>query len=123
MSTESFTPVLAVPIGQQERILIIDSLRSITIPGILLMNVPGFGIAPVAISDYSLQPQGNINYYFWYVFGPGVFEGSQRGIFSMLYGAGMDNSNSLEWAWHSLAYRKKQPLKKNSKNTDTMELG
>ncbi|HLF45183.1 MAG TPA: DUF418 domain-containing protein [Chitinophagaceae bacterium] len=89
MSNESSTPVLAAPISQQERILIIDSLRGIAILGILLMNIPGFGLAPVAIGDFSLQPQGDLNYYFWYVFGPGVFEGSQRGIFSMLFGAGM----------------------------------
>lgn len=89
MSNESHSAPLAAPIAQQERILIIDSLRGIAILGILLMNIPGFGLAPVAISDFSMQPQGDLNYYFWYVFGPGVFEGSQRGIFSMLFGAGM----------------------------------
>ncbi len=87
--TNQPTTALAAPISQQERILLIDSLRGIAILGILLMNIPGFGLAPVAISDFSLQPQGELNYYFWYVFGPGVFEGSQRGIFSMLFGAGM----------------------------------
>ena len=35
------------------------------------------------------QAQGKLNYFFWYVFGPGVFEGSMRGLFSMLFGAGM----------------------------------
>ena len=89
MSNDSSTPMLAAPIAQQERILLIDSLRGIAILGILLMNIPGFGLAPAAIYDFSLQPQGSLNYYFWYVFGPGVFEGSQRGIFSMLFGAGM----------------------------------
>lgn len=89
MSNDSSPTMLAAPIGQQERILLIDSLRGFAILGILLMNIPGFGLAPVAISDFSVQPQGNLNYYFWYVFGPGVFEGSQRGLFSMLFGAGM----------------------------------
>ena len=89
MSNDSSMTTLAAPISQQERILLIDSLRGIAILGILLMNIPGFGIAPAAIGDFSLQPQGELNYYFWYVFGPGVFEGSQRGIFSMLFGAGM----------------------------------
>jgi len=89
MSNEQTPATLAAPISQQERIHIIDSLRGIAILGILLMNIPGFGLAPAAIGDFSLQPQGDLNYYFWYVFGPGVFEGSQRGIFSMLFGAGM----------------------------------
>jgi uncharacterized protein len=89
MSNEATHVSLAAPISQVERIHIIDSLRGIAILGILLMNIPGFGLAPAAIGDFSMQPQGDLNYYFWYVFGPGVFEGSQRGIFSMLFGAGM----------------------------------
>lgn len=89
MSNEPMPQMLAAPIGQQERITIIDSLRGIAILGILLMNIPGFGLAYIAINDFSLQPQGELNYIFWYVFGPGVFEGSMRGIFSMLFGAGM----------------------------------
>ncbi len=89
MSSEATNLAPAAPINQQERIHILDSLRGIAILGILLMNIPGFGLPPIAIQDFSLQPQGDLNYYFWYVFGPGVFEGSQRGIFSMLFGAGM----------------------------------
>jgi uncharacterized protein len=87
MSTEPTT--LAAPTSQQERLIILDSLRGFAILGILLMNIPAFGLAYPAIEDFSVQPQGRINYFFWYVFGPGVFEGSMRGIFSMLFGAGM----------------------------------
>ncbi|HET6996084.1 MAG TPA: DUF418 domain-containing protein, partial [Chitinophagaceae bacterium] len=76
------------PIGQSERIIVLDSLRGIAVLGILLMNIPGFGLAHSAIFDYSLNEQSQLNYFFWYVFGPGVFEGSQRAIFSMLFGAG-----------------------------------
>ena len=79
----------STPVSQTERIIILDSLRGIAILGILLMNIPGFGLAYPAIVDFSMQPQGDINYFFWYVFGPGVFEGSMRGIFSLLFGAGM----------------------------------
>lgn len=82
------TTTLAAPIAQSERIIIIDSLRGIAILGILLMNIPGFGLAHSAIFDYSINEQSRVNYFFWYVFGPGVFEGSQRAIFSMLFGAG-----------------------------------
>jgi len=79
---------LAAPINQSERIIALDSIRGIAILGILLMNIPAFGISYPAIFDYSLNKQSDLNYFFWYVFGPGVFEGSQRAIFSMLFGAG-----------------------------------
>ena len=79
---------LAAPVSQEERIIILDGLRGIAILGILLMNIPGFGLPYPAIFDYSLNQQSSVNYFFWYVFGPGVFEGSQRAIFSMLFGAG-----------------------------------
>lgn len=88
MSNEP-TTTIAAPISQQERIIFLDSLRGIAILGILLMNIPGFGLPYAAIGDFSMQPQGDLNYFFWYVFGPGVFEGSMRGLFSMLFGAGM----------------------------------
>jgi len=87
--TNEATTTLAAPINQQARIIIIDSLRGIAILGILLMNIPGFGLPYSTINDFSQQVQGEVNYFFWYVFGPGVFEGSMRGLFSMLFGAGM----------------------------------
>ncbi len=79
---------LTAPVDQSERIIILDSLRGIAVLGILLMNIPGFGIAHSAVFDYSLMEGGQLNYFVWYVFGPGVFEGSMRAIFSMLFGAG-----------------------------------
>jgi len=82
------TPTVLAPMGQVERIVLIDSLRGIAILGILLMNIPAFGLPHGLISDYPLHFPGKLDYYFWYVFGPGVFEGSQRAIFSMLFGAG-----------------------------------
>ena len=87
MSDESAL-TLAGPSSQQERIIILDSLRGIAILGILLMNIPGFGLPHSLIFDYSINDQSKLNYFLWYVFGPGVFEGSQRAIFSMLFGAG-----------------------------------
>ena len=35
---------LAAPVGQQDRITIIDSLCGFAILGILLMNIPGLGM-------------------------------------------------------------------------------
>ena len=88
MST-NLTADTAGPISQDDRIILLDSLRGIAVLGILLMNIPAFGIAHSAIFDYTLMEGGKLNYFVWYVFGPGVFEGSQRAIFSMLFGAGM----------------------------------
>lgn len=78
---------LVTPIGQGERIIILDSLRGIAILGILLMNIPGFGLPSAMIDDPSIYNEKGVNYYLFYIFGIGVFEGSQRALFSMLFGA------------------------------------
>ncbi|MEJ0101286.1 MAG: DUF418 domain-containing protein [Bacteroidota bacterium] len=79
----------AMPVNQSERILIIDALRGFAILGILLMNIPGFGLAGVAGSDPTvLNEQGTINFKLWY-FIEWFPEGTQRAMFSMLFGAGI----------------------------------
>lgn len=78
---------LTAPIDQSERIILLDSLRGIAVLGILLMNIPGFAIPYSMVDDPSIKHESGLNYYVWYVFGAGVFEGSQRAIFSMLFGA------------------------------------
>jgi uncharacterized protein len=88
MASTSGSVNLAAPINQPERIILLDSLRGIAVLGILLMNIPGFGLPHSAIFDYSINKQSDLDYFLWYVFGPGVFEGSLRAIFSMLFGAG-----------------------------------
>jgi uncharacterized protein len=88
MPSTSGSMNLAAPVNQSERIVILDSIRGIAVLGILLMNIPGFGLPHSAIFDYSINKQSDLNYFLWYVFGPGVFEGSLRAIFSMLFGAG-----------------------------------
>ena len=78
----------AAPVASADRIKSIDAIRGFALLGILMMNIPGFGM----------------NWDFWYTIftGPrsgydyltmeGVsvfFEGTMRGLFSMLFGAGM----------------------------------
>jgi uncharacterized protein len=88
MSNEP-TPVLAAPVSQQERIIILDSLRGFAILGILLMNIPGFALPDPVMSDPSvLNEFGTVNYKTWY-FIDWFMEGSQRALFSMLFGAGI----------------------------------
>ena len=87
MSNEP-TATLAAPVSQQDRITILDSLRGIAILGILLMNIPGFGLPGVRTSDPSVLNETGINYKTWFVI-DWAFAGTQRAIFSMLFGAGM----------------------------------
>lgn len=67
--------------------VIFDSFRGIAVLGILLMNISAFGL-PSAINDNPmLTNEKGINFYCWYIFGHGIFEGSFRSVFSMLFGA------------------------------------
>lgn len=83
-------PVTAAPVSQAERIVIIDALRGIAILGILLMNIPGFALpAPAAYGDLMVMDEmGTINQKTWF-FIDWVLEGSQRALFSLLFGAGI----------------------------------
>lgn len=75
----------AVPVDQSNRILIIDSLRGIAILGILLINIPSFGLAA---RDPSILNESGINYSAWWYIN-WIPEGTQRALFSMLFGAGI----------------------------------
>ncbi|HZI54627.1 MAG TPA: DUF418 domain-containing protein [Chitinophagaceae bacterium] len=86
--TDQQTTALAAPVSQQERITILDSLRGIAILGILLMNIPGFGFPEVQASDPSVLNETGINYKTWYIV-DWALTGTQRAIFSMLFGAGI----------------------------------
>jgi uncharacterized protein len=83
------TLTYAAPVGQRERITLLDSIRGMAILGILLMNIPHFGMAPWLTGDMSLRHEvGTINeYVFWFV--NGAMSGTQRALFSMLFGAGV----------------------------------
>ena len=78
----------AAPVLQKERIDILDSLRGVAILGILLMNIPAFAYAVMG-HDPSVQNEyGTINYYIWH-FVDWIPDGTQRALFSMLFGAGI----------------------------------
>jgi uncharacterized protein len=77
------------PVAQSDRILIIDALRGFAILGILLMNIPGFGLPGPAGFDPSVANElGTVNFSVWH-FVEWFPEGTQRAIFSMLFGAGI----------------------------------
>ncbi|MFL5807892.1 MAG: DUF418 domain-containing protein, partial [Flavisolibacter sp.] len=70
-----------------ERIAILDSLRGIAILGILLMNIPSFGLAGNG-HDPFLFNENSVNYNTWF-FVELLPDGTQRALFSMLFGAGI----------------------------------
>ena len=74
----------AAPTAQSERITILDSLRGFAILGILLMNIGSFGLSG---DVFALQETGT-NFRTWY-FIAWVPDGTQRALFSMLFGAGI----------------------------------
>ena len=80
--------IAPTPVGEQERITILDSLRGIAILGILLMNIPSFGLPGVVGHDPSVLNEQGVNYSTWYLIN-WIPEGTQRAIFSMLFGAGI----------------------------------
>ncbi len=82
---KSFT--IAAPTAQSERIIILDSLRGIAILGILMMNIPGFGLPSVS-HDPSVLNETGINFSTWYFISL-IPDGTQRALFSMLFGAGI----------------------------------
>ena len=79
---------LAAPVSQFDRIVILDSLRGFAILGILLMNIPGFGMANNGHDPSILNEFGTINFKVWY-FVEWFPTGTQRALFSMLFGAGI----------------------------------
>ncbi len=78
----------ASPLRASDRLQIIDSLRGIALLGILLMNILIFGFPDHRSENLLLHNElSGPNYYTWWVTGF-FFEGTMRGIFSLLFGAG-----------------------------------
>ncbi|MEO5684388.1 MAG: DUF418 domain-containing protein [Chitinophagaceae bacterium] len=81
-------PVHLIPISKKERILFLDSTRGLALLGILLMNSMAQSQAHFFYERMDLsQPVTGPNFYAWLVecF---LFEGTMRGLFSILFGAG-----------------------------------
>lgn len=77
------------PVPATERIAALDVTRGCAVLGILLMNIWAFA-GPQALYDYPLAAAGwsGAPLETWSVMRV-LFEGSQRGLFSLLFGAGM----------------------------------
>lgn len=76
------------PVRGRERIEAMDVLRGVALFGILLMNITAFGL-PHAYSDPTVYGGAEgADLWSWIVTQMG-FEGTQRGLFSLLFGAGV----------------------------------
>lgn len=76
------------PTQRKSRINSLDVIRGIALLGILLMNINGMGL-PFSYSDPSvLGHTEGLNFYVW-VTNELLFEGTMRGLFTLLFGAGV----------------------------------
>ena len=76
------------PVRQQERIQFIDAIRGFALLGILLMNIMSQGQAHFYYTTMNLsQSITGANYWAWLIESL-FFEGTMRGLFSILIGAG-----------------------------------
>ena len=76
------------PTGQSERILALDALRGIGVLGILLMNILDFGLPNAAFDTTNAGEAAGVNLYTWVATSMFV-EGTFRGVFTLLFGAGV----------------------------------
>jgi uncharacterized protein len=80
---------VVTPVSENERIILLDSLRGIAVLGILIMNIPGFGLPYGQIFDpFIMGETSGADFYSYYLVELAV-EGTQRALFSMLFGASM----------------------------------
>jgi len=81
-------PLHSAPVNKKERILFLDSIRGIALLGILLMNSMAQSQSFIYYDKMNIsQPMKGANFYAWLAecF---LFEGTMRGLFSILFGAG-----------------------------------
>ncbi|MBO0930876.1 DUF418 domain-containing protein [Fibrella aquatilis] len=75
------------PVSQNERINTIDILRGVALLGILMMNIPYFGMAQ-RFSEVFRNDPTNLNFWVNAVITV-LFEGKMRALFSIIFGVGI----------------------------------
>jgi len=80
----------AAPTSAAERIFALDTIRGFAVLGILLMNILGFGLSGGAYAYPIEIVGGNTGPNLWaWVAEMFYFEGTMRGLFTLLFGAGV----------------------------------
>lgn len=87
-STMAATPDMEPAKPTSDRILALDFVRGAALFGILLMNITGFGLPHAYGNPTNWGGAEGANLTAWVIIQMG-FEGTQRGLFSMLFGAGI----------------------------------
>ncbi len=77
------------PVDKADRIQSVDLIRGFALLGILLMNIPGFGGADGIMFLNILNGPHNSKDYLTVEVIFSFFDGTMRGLFSMIFGAGM----------------------------------
>lgn len=80
---------VAAPVSQEERISSLDVLRGIAVLGILLMNIVGFGLFANSYSNPAVAGGADGVNLWVFCLNSVLVDGKMRGIFSMLFGAGI----------------------------------
>ncbi len=81
-------PARAAPTKAAERIGALDFVRGWALFGILLMNITGFGLSHAYDNPVNNGGSTGADLWAWIIIQVG-FEGTQRGLFSVLFGAGI----------------------------------
>ena len=77
------------PVSSGERIQALDITRGIALLGILLLNITGFGLGPSAYWNPAVAGGDSGLNLLVFEINSLLFEGTMRGLFSMLFGVGM----------------------------------
>lgn len=88
MNTTPQNIITARPVDNAERIKTIDIVRGVALLGILLMNIPGFGLDWSELNTIRRGSHNTADFRTMQVIEV-FFSGTMRGLFSMLFGAGM----------------------------------
>lgn len=87
MATTASAHSIFQPVAKAARIDSLDILRGVAVLGILLMNITGFGLLPHAYGNPMADGGGTGINLATYQTTTILFEGTMRGIFSLLFGA------------------------------------
>lgn len=87
MRVGSIMSETATPVGRSDRIEMLDVTRGIAVLGILLINIIGFGLPDAYNDPTNWGGHSGASLFTWRITSL-FFEGTMRGLFTLLFGAG-----------------------------------